>query len=113
MNDDQYDPENEDLDPAPPVGAGPNPSPNGAGDVSSATRAQATGVRSGLAEKRRNPALTAMGNFWVGVRRLIFKDPLNSFLFFAAIGLAVTFAVLLHSIGPSSVGAQISLSRAE
>src|SRR5271157_2400190 len=110
MNDDQHDSVNEDQ-PDPSERAGAGSSPNGAGQKTPAR--PKVGVRSGLAEKRRNPAVVAMGNFWVGVRRLLFKDPLNTFLFFAAIFLAVTFAVLLHSIGPSSVGAQISLSRAE
>ncbi len=110
MTDDQDDSVNEGRPDSAPLGGGET-SPNGAGKGKPAPKA--LGVRSGLAEKRRNPALVAMGNLWGGTRRLIFKDPLNTFLFFAAIGLAVTFALLLHSIGPSSYGTQISLSRAE
>ncbi len=110
MTDDQDDSVNEGRPDSAPLGGGET-SPNGAGKGKPAPKA--LGVRSGLAEKRRNPALVAMGNLWGGTRRLIFKDPLNTFLFFAAIGLAVTFALLLHSIGPSSYGTQIPLSRAE
>ncbi|HME01525.1 MAG TPA: ATP-dependent zinc metalloprotease FtsH [Solirubrobacteraceae bacterium] len=111
MNDDQHDPANDDNADAPPR-AEAGPSPNGAGQRRAASPKSGE-VRSGLAEKRRNPALAAMGNFWAATRRLIFKDPLNTFLFFAAIGLALTFALLLSSIGPSSYGTQISLSHAE
>jgi len=103
MNDDQHDS-------APPNVA--DSKPNGAKPAKPGVRTEGTGVRSGLAE-RRNPALVALGSFSVGTRRLLFKNPLNSFLFFAAIGLAVTFFVLLHSIGPSSVGAQIPISQVE
>jgi len=111
MTDDQHDPANDDQTDA-PARAGAKSSPNGAGQRKAASPKSGE-VRSGLAEKRRNPALVAMGNFWAGARRLIFKDPLNTFLFFAAIGLALTFALLLSSIAPSSYGTQISLSRAE
>ena len=41
------------------------------------------------------------------------KDPLTTFLALASIGLAITFALLLGSIAPSSYGAQIPLSRVE
>ncbi len=102
MNDDQQDS-------TPPEA--PAPHPNG-GKVAPAVATAGTGVRSGLAE-RRNPALTALKSFAAGLRRVLLKHPLNTFLFFAAIALAVTFFVLLSSIGPSSYGQQISLTRAE
>jgi cell division protease FtsH len=111
MNDDQHDPANDDQrDSASPSRGS---SPNGAGQGTPVKLARPNTVRSGLAQQRRNPALVALGDFSNGVRRLIFKDPLNTFLFFAAICLAVAFAVLLRSIGPSSVGAQIPISQVE
>ena len=102
MNDDQQDS-------TPPEA--PAPHPNG-GRVAPAVATAGTGVRSGLAE-RRNPALTALKSFAAGLQRVLLKNPLNTFLFFAAIALAVTFFVLLRSIGPSSYGAQIPISTVE
>jgi cell division protease FtsH len=67
-------------------------------------------VRSGLAHKR-NPVLATLGDFAAGTRRLIFKDLLTFFLGFASIALAITFFVLLGSIGPSSHGAPLPISR--
>src|SRR5271166_4169864 len=107
MNDDQDDPANDDQDDsAPPIADGLNPipipdgsNPNGAGQPPRVGRPPATGVRSGLAE-RRNPALVALGEVSAGVGRLAFKDPLNTFLLFAAICLATTFAILLGTLGP-------------
>jgi cell division protease FtsH len=66
-------------------------------------------VRSGLARKR-NPALVALGDFAQSARRLAFRDPLALFLLLASIGLAITFAVLLGDIKPSSAGQQAPLS---
>jgi cell division protease FtsH len=103
MNDDQHDS-------APPDVA--DSKPNGARQAKPAAPAAASGVRSGLAE-RRNPAFAALGEFSTSTRRLLFKNPLNTFLFFAAIFLAVAFFTLLRSIGPSSVGAQIPISQVE
>ena len=103
MTDDQHDS-------APPDATASNP--NGATRSKPAVRASATGVRSGLAE-RRNPALAALGSFSAGTRRVLLKNPLNTFLFFAAIFLAVAFFTLLRSIGPSSVGTQIPISQVE
>jgi cell division protease FtsH len=111
-DDDQHDPA-DDVQRDSPSPGGAESNPNGVGQGMPATRARPSGVRSGLAQQRRNPAFVALGNFSGGARRLIFKDPLNTFLFFAAIFLAVTFAVLLRSIGPSSVGAQIPISQVE
>jgi cell division protease FtsH len=102
MSDDPHD--------SPPPDA-PASNPNGGSATKAAARA-GTGVRSGLAE-RRNPALVALGDFSAGARRLIFKDLLNTFLLCAAIGLALAFALLLRSIGPSTVGAQIPISQVE
>jgi cell division protease FtsH len=103
MNDDEHDSAPPDV---------PDSHPNGAKQARTAPRTAPTGVRSGLAE-RRNPALVALGDFGNGTRRLLLKNPLNTFLFFAAIFLAVAFFTLLNSIGPSSVGAQIPLSAVE
>jgi cell division protease FtsH len=69
----------------------------------------APGVRSALAH-RRNPALVAVGEFASGVRRAIFRDLLTLFLALASIGLAITFAVLLGDIKPSSSGTQVPIS---
>src|ERR1700722_7125913 len=69
-------------------------------------------VRSGLAQ-RRNPALVVLGDFAQGTRRLLLRDKLTTFLGLASIALALTFALLLGSISPSSKGAQIPISRVE
>jgi cell division protease FtsH len=74
--------------------------------VSAAGRAS---VRSGLA-RRRNPALVFLGDFVGGTRRMLFKDPLSLFLLLASLGLAISFAVLLGDIKPSSAGRQVPLS---
>jgi cell division protease FtsH len=67
-------------------------------------------VRSGLAH-RRNPVLATLGDIALGTRRLIFRDLQALFLAFATVALAVTFFVLLGSIGPSSHGVQLPISR--
>ncbi len=103
MNDDQ-------PDSTPPDA--PASHPNGGRVAKPALATAGTGVRSGLAE-RRNPVLVALKSFAAGLRRVLLKNPLNTFLFFAAIALAVTFFVLLRSIGPSSYGAQIPISTVE
>ncbi|MGA7704608.1 MAG: ATP-dependent zinc metalloprotease FtsH [Solirubrobacteraceae bacterium] len=66
-------------------------------------------VRSGLAHKR-NPALVFLGDVAQGSRRMLLRDPLNTFLVVASIGLAITFALLLGSIKPSSTGTQVPIS---
>ncbi len=81
----------------------PSPSP-----PSPAARPAA--VRSGLAEKR-SPVLAALGEVAGTTSRVIFKDPLTFFLGFASLALAITFFVLLGSIGPSSSGAPLPISR--
>jgi cell division protease FtsH len=67
-------------------------------------------VRSGLAN-RRNPVLATLGEVAAGTRRLLLKDLMTLFLGVASIALATTFFVLLGSIGPSSQGAQLPISR--
>jgi cell division protease FtsH len=67
-------------------------------------------VRSGLAQKR-NPALATAGAFAIGVRRFFFRDKLALFLALASAALAIAFFVLLGSIGPSSHGAELPISR--
>jgi cell division protease FtsH len=84
---------------------------NGAGR-NGASRDGATQVRSGLAH-RRSPVLVALGDFGQGARRLLFRDKLTSFLAIASLCLALAFALLLGSIGPSSVGTQIPFSTFE
>jgi cell division protease FtsH len=69
-------------------------------------------VRSGLAH-RRNPLLVALEAFLQGLARMLLKDPLTSFLALASIGLAIAFALLLGSIGPSSFGRQVPISSVE
>ena len=64
----------------------------------------------GLAHKR-HPALATAGDIALGVRRLVFRDKLALFLALASAALAVTFFTMLGSIGPSSHGAQLPISR--
>jgi cell division protease FtsH len=66
-------------------------------------------VRSGLAQ-RRNPVLATLGEIASGARRVAFRDPLSLFLLLASIGLAITFAMLLGAIQPSSSGTQVPIS---
>jgi cell division protease FtsH len=73
------------------------------------SRPGAAKVRSGLAHKR-NPALVLLGDVAQGTRRILLRDPLNTFLLLASIGLALTFALLLGSIKPSSSGTQVPIS---
>jgi cell division protease FtsH len=80
------------------------PASNGRG--SDAARAS---VRSGLAQKR-NPVLVRIGEVASGTWRFLTRDPLSLFLLLASIGLAITFALLLGSIQPSSSGRQVPLS---
>jgi cell division protease FtsH len=95
----------------------PDPGPsepslsNGRGpERSAAANAPRPQVRSGLAQKR-SPALATAGAFAVGVRRFFFRDKLALFLALASAALAITFFILLGSIGPSSHGAELPISR--
>ena len=54
-----------------------------------------------------------LGDFAQGARKMLFRDKLTSFLALASLALALTFALLLGSIGPSSKGSQIPISRVE
>ena len=67
-------------------------------------------MRSGLAQKR-NPALATAGAFAIGVRKFVFRDKLALFLVLASAAVAITFFILLGSIGPSSHGAELPISR--
>jgi len=67
-------------------------------------------VRSGLAQKR-NPALATAGAFAIGVRKFVFRDKLALFLVLASAAVAIAFFILLGSIGPSSHGAELPISR--
>jgi cell division protease FtsH len=101
MDDDtqpEYQPDSE-----PPLG-------NGRGPERARPVAPRPQVRSGLAQKR-NPALATAGAIAIGLRRFIFRDKLALFLALASIALAITFFALLGSIGPSSHGAQLPISR--
>jgi cell division protease FtsH len=88
----------------------PPPSNGRAPERASAAKAPRPQVRSGLAQKR-SPALATAGAFAVGVRRFFFRDKLALFLALASVALAVTFFILLGSIGPSSHGAELPISR--
>jgi cell division protease FtsH len=109
MTDDDIQPEG-----AEPGDGGPPPAngraPGAAGAPKPRPTASRPQVRSGLAHKR-NPALAAAGDLAAGVRRLVFRDKLALFLTVASIALAVTFFVLLGSIGPSSHGTELPISR--
>jgi cell division protease FtsH len=76
---------------------------------SGGTRPSGPAVRSGLAQ-RRNPVLAAIGGFASGASRIILRDLFTVFLALACVVLAIAFATLLSSIGPSSSGTQIPLS---
>ncbi len=67
-------------------------------------------VRSGLASRRRNPVLVAVGDLASALRRAVLKDLFTVFLLLASVGLAIAFATLLSSIGPSSSGTQVPIS---
>ncbi|HEY2282352.1 MAG TPA: ATP-dependent zinc metalloprotease FtsH [Solirubrobacteraceae bacterium] len=96
-----------DTSPTPANGRAP-------GEIAGASKprpsASRPSVRSGLAHKR-NPVLATAGDIAVGARRLVFRDKLALFLAVASIALAVTFFVLLGSIGPSSHGTELPISR--
>jgi cell division protease FtsH len=89
-----------------------DPTPPDSQSSNGTSRAAAPRVRSGLAE-RRNPALAAVGAFASNARRIAFRDPLSLFLLLASLALAITFAVLLGDIKPSSSGRQVPLSTVE
>jgi cell division protease FtsH len=99
----RFDPEPGSQPPVPP------PS-NGSGPQRARPSAPRPQVRSGLAH-RRNPVLATAGDIAVGVRRFVFRDKLALFLALATAALAVTFFVLLGSIGPSSHGTELPISR--
>jgi cell division protease FtsH len=86
----------------------PNQTPSGNGY----TRAGAARVRSGLAT-RRNPALVLLGDVAQSGRRLLLRDPINTFLLLASVALAITFASLLGAIKPASSGRPVPLSTVE
>jgi cell division protease FtsH len=111
MTDDDHISEPDGGQPAvlPPTGHQPGNGHQGAGRNGAGNAGQ---VRSGLAH-RRNPALVALGDFGQSTRKLLFRDKLTSFLAFASLALALAFALLLGSIGPSSRGLQIPISRVE
>jgi cell division protease FtsH len=92
-----------------PDPVGPPPS-NGRAPERARPSAARPQVRSGLAQKR-NPALATAGALAIGVRRFFFRDKLALFLALASVALAITFFVLLGSIGPSSHGAELPISR--
>jgi cell division protease FtsH len=98
------------IDPQPDPGPLVPPPSNGSGPSRSRPGAPRPQVRSGLAQKR-NPALATAGAFAVGLRKFVFRDKLALFLVLASAALAITFFVLLGSIGPSSHGAELPISR--
>jgi cell division protease FtsH len=90
-----------------------HPKPNGASNGAHANGRSPSGqVRSGLAH-RRNPLIVALEGFLQGLARMLLKDPLTTFLALASVGLALAFALLLGSIGPSSSGRQVPISSVE
>jgi cell division protease FtsH len=90
--------------PLPPPGAR-----NGGTSADGPARQATATVRSGFAQ-RRSPALVALGQFTLSVRKALFRDPLSLFLALASIGLAITFATLLGDIKPASSGAEVPIS---
>jgi cell division protease FtsH len=107
MTDDDTQPEGDrPHDPQPPL----PPPANGVPPERSRPDGPRPRVRSGLAE-RRNPVLATAGDLVKGVRRFVFRDKLALFLTLASAALAVTFFLLLGSIGPSSHGTELPISR--
>jgi cell division protease FtsH len=102
MTDDPIPPAHDPIPSGPAIGP---VSSNGAGDG----RVPKGAVRSGLA-RRRNPVLATLGELASGTRRVLFRDPLSLFLLLASIGLAITFALLLGDIKPSSKGRPVPIS---
>ena len=68
-------------------------------------------VRSGLAKRRRNPALARFIEGAQLIGRATAKDPLSTFLLWASIGLVVIFFVLLAYLSPPRSGGQFPISR--
>jgi len=106
-DDELYEPSG-DQSAAPPL----DPAGSGQGGARRNGSGAAGQVRSGLAH-RRHPALVVLGDFAQSVRKMLLRDKLTTFLGIASIALALTFALLLGSIGPSSRGLQIPISRVE
>ncbi|HEV7938365.1 MAG TPA: ATP-dependent zinc metalloprotease FtsH [Solirubrobacteraceae bacterium] len=67
-------------------------------------------MSSGLAN-RRHPLLIAVGDATLVVRKALLSDPIKLFLGVVSVGLAIIFFVLLGSIGPSSSGKELPISR--
>jgi cell division protease FtsH len=107
MDDDNTQPH---IDPQPDAGSPAPPLSNGSAPERARPTAPRPQVRSGLAQKR-NPALATAGAFAIGLRKFVFRDKLALFLVLASAALAITFFVLLGSIGPSSHGAELPISR--
>src|SRR5690349_8277628 len=63
--------------------------------------------------QRRNPVLVTLGDFAQSTRRYVLRDTLSLFPLIASIGLAITFAVLLGDITPSSRGRPAPISTVE
>jgi cell division protease FtsH len=82
------------------------------GRTSSQLPRNAQTVRSGLA-RRRNPVLAGLREVAGTLRRIIFRDLLALFFALASVALAIVFFSLLGSIGPSSAGAELPISRVE
>jgi cell division protease FtsH len=94
---------------------GHTPTPSGASSPNTPTKGAGgprPKVHSGLAH-RRNPLLVVLEGFLQGLARLVLRDPLSTFLLVASIAVAITFGLLLSSIGPSSTGTEIPISRVE
>src|ERR1700728_387838 len=107
MDDDDTQPR---IDPQPDPGSPAPPLSNGSAPERARPTAPRPQVRSGLAQKR-NPALATAGAFAVGLRRFVFRDKLALFLVLASDALAITIVVPLRSMGPSSHGAELPISR--
>jgi cell division protease FtsH len=90
----------------------PRPTPPGRtnGRSNGRTNGNRPAVRSGLAQ-RRNPLRIFIGEIGASLRKLIFGDPLATFLAIASIAILITFFSLLGAISPSTHGQRIPLSR--
>ncbi len=98
-----------DAQAARPARGGPGAGNGGSPSANGYSRAGATRVRSGLAN-RRNPVLVRLTDFAQAARRIASRDPISLFLLLAAAVLAIVFATLLGDIKPASSGQQVPIS---
>ena len=112
---DHHDHDEPDGDAATEVDPEDRPTPLKRGRPALATATAGNGkppkVRSGLAKRRRNPALARFVEGAQMIGAAVAKDPLSTFLLWASIGLVIIFFVLLAYLSPPRSGNQFPISR--